>query len=90
MEEPVNLYWETEYDDGVSYASSEDNIIIQEDLKVAASDNEEAISNVADQEESADEVKGITDDWTQSENLENSKEVSNSSAAEVLRASRRH
>jgi hypothetical protein len=42
------------------------------------------------QEVSVDEVKGITDDWTQSENLENSTEVSNSSTAEVLRASRRH
>jgi hypothetical protein len=40
------LYWKTEYD-GVSYFSSEDNIIIQ-DLKVAASDSEEAISDIAD------------------------------------------
>jgi hypothetical protein len=63
-----------------------DNIIIPEDLTVAASDNEEIISNVADQEESVEEVKGITDDWTHSENLENSTEVSNSSTAEVLPA----
>jgi mannitol/fructose-specific phosphotransferase system IIA component len=49
------LHWKTEYDDGVSYASSEDNIIIQ-DLKVAASDQEELAV-----------VREITDDWTQSE-----------------------
>jgi hypothetical protein len=71
------LHYETEYDDEVTYASSEDNIIIQ-DHKVAASDNEEAISNVADQEESVAEVKGITDDWTQLENMENPTEVTSS------------
>jgi hypothetical protein len=43
-----------------------------------------------DQEELVDEVKGITDNWIQSENLENSTEVSNSSTAKVLRTSRRH
>jgi hypothetical protein len=32
---------------GVSYASSKDNIIIQEDLKVVTSDSE-AISNIVD------------------------------------------
>jgi hypothetical protein len=84
IEEPVSLYWKTEYDSGVSFASSKDNIIIQEDLKVAASGNQEAVSNIADQEESVSEVKGITDDWTQLENLENSTEVSNCSTAEVL------
>jgi hypothetical protein len=78
------LHWKTEYDDGVSYASSKDNIIIQEDHKVAASDNEKAVSNAVDQEELVDEVKGITDDLTQSENLKNSTEVSNSSTAKVL------
>jgi hypothetical protein len=56
------LYWKTEYDDGVSYASNEDNINLQEDRKVAALSNEEAISNIADQVESVNEVKGITDD----------------------------
>jgi hypothetical protein len=61
VEGPISLLWKTECDDGVSYASNDDNIIIQEDLKVAASDNEEAISIVADQEESVDDVKGITD-----------------------------
>jgi hypothetical protein len=35
-EESISLHWKTECDDGVSYASSEDNIIIPEDLKVAA------------------------------------------------------
>jgi hypothetical protein len=54
------LHWKTEYDDGVSYASSNDNIIIQ-DFKVAASDNEDAIPNVSDQEELVDRVRGITD-----------------------------
>jgi hypothetical protein len=39
-EEPISLYWKTDYDDGVSYAPS-DNIFVQEDLKVATSDNEE-------------------------------------------------
>jgi hypothetical protein len=85
-EEPISLHWKTEYDDGVIYASSDDNIIIP-DLTIAASDNEEAISNVAEQEELVDEVKGITDDWTHSENLENSTEVI-SSSAKVLRESR--
>jgi hypothetical protein len=42
------LHWNTKYDDGVSYASSDNNIIIQDELKVATSDNEETISEVAD------------------------------------------
>jgi hypothetical protein len=29
-EQPISLHWKTEYDDGVSYASSEDNIIIRQ------------------------------------------------------------
>jgi hypothetical protein len=85
-EEAISLHWKTKYDDGVSYVSSKDNIIIQ-DLKVATSDIEESISNIADQEKSVAEVKGVTDDRTQSENLENSTEVNNSSTAKVLRAS---
>jgi hypothetical protein len=64
VEEPISLHWKIEYDDGVSYASSDDNIIIQDELKVATSDNEETISKVADQEESVNEVTGMTDDWT--------------------------
>jgi hypothetical protein len=58
-------------------------IIIQNERIVATSDNEETASKVADQEESVNEVKGITDDWTQSENLENSTEGSNCLTAKV-------
>jgi hypothetical protein len=87
-EEPISLHWKTKYDDEVSYPSIEDIIIVQDDHKI---DNEEAVSNVADQEESVTEVKGIIlDDWVQSENLQNSTEFSNSSTAKVLRASRRN
>jgi hypothetical protein len=32
-EEPISLYWKPEFGCEVSYASSDDNIIIQEDLK---------------------------------------------------------
>jgi hypothetical protein len=74
-EEAIGLHWKTEFVDGVSYVSSKDNVIIQEDPKVDTSDIEESMSNVADQEKSVTEVKGVTDDRTQSENLEKSTEV---------------
>jgi Cu/Ag efflux pump CusA len=35
IEEPIRLYWKTEYEDGVNYTSSGDNIIMQEDPKAA-------------------------------------------------------
>lgn len=57
---------------------------------VATSDNEETVTKVAEQAKSVSEVKGITDDWTQSENLENSAEGGNSLTAEVPQASRSH
>jgi uncharacterized protein YjcR len=52
--------------------------------------NKEASINVATQEESVDEVNGTKEKWSQSVNLENSTEISNSSTSKVLQSSRRH
>jgi hypothetical protein len=47
IEEPIRLYWKTEYEDGINYTSSGDNIITQ-DPKAAALDSEEVTSHIAD------------------------------------------
>jgi hypothetical protein len=89
--EPISLYWRVEHDDGVSDVSSENDIITQDDPKAAslAIANKETTINAAAQEELVDEVHGTMENWSQSENLKNSTEVSNSSTSEVPRISRR-
>jgi hypothetical protein len=64
------LYWKTNQKDKGSQAPREEKTFIQ-DLKATVLDKEVVTHNVAIHEESAEEVKGGSDNWTQSRSLEN-------------------
>jgi hypothetical protein len=63
IREPISLYWKIHQKDKGSQAIREEKTLIQQDLKATVLDKEEVTLNVAIHVESAEEVKGRSDNY---------------------------